>query len=109
MSKLSKLLGKPMDFDIGGETFTIKPLTVKNLDLLMDLDNEAKKSNAMKQIVEITLRASVPDATDEEINGVAMGHFEELTKAILKVNGLDENAKGKDRPAVQKTAFGPTA
>jgi len=109
MSKLSKLLGKPIECEIGGETFELKPLTVKDLDLLMDLENENKRAGALKQIITKTLKNSISDATDEEIDGVAVEHFDELTKAILKVNKLDENPKGKNGPTISETIGQPTA
>ena len=94
MSKISKLLGKPKDIELEGETYTFKPLTVDNIDLIMDLENESKRAEAMKKIVKITLKDAVPDASEEEINGVAISHFQKLTEAIMDVNGLN-NAKPK--------------
>lgn len=88
MSKLSKLLGKEKEVVIGGETFSFKPLTVDHLDLVMDLEVEGKRAGAMKKIVELSLRGAVPDATDEEIKGVAMEHFKGLSDAIMEVNNL---------------------
>jgi hypothetical protein len=42
MSKLTKLLGKPKDIELEGDTYTFKPLTVDNIDLIMDLESESK-------------------------------------------------------------------
>lgn len=93
MSKLSKLLGNPVDVEIGGEIFTLKPLTVKNMDLIMALEDERRKAGALKEIIRLTLKEAVPDASDEELEGVSFTHFKALTDAILVVNGLDESKK----------------
>jgi len=97
MSKLTKLLGKPKDIELEGDTYTFKPLTVDNIDLIMDLESESKRAEAMKKIIKITLKDAVPDATDEEVNNVAIQHFQKLTEAIMNVNGLDNNAKSQQK------------
>ena len=96
MSRLTKLLAKPKKIELLGEEFDFKPLTVKNIDLIMDLEHENKRANAMKEIIRITLKEAVPDSTDEEINGIAIQHFQKLTSVIMDVNGLNE-APQKDR------------
>ena len=88
MSKLSKLMGKSKKVVIGGEELELKPLTVDNLDLMMDLENESKRANAMKEIIKVTLKGAVPDATPEEINSVGIEYFKDLSDAIMDVNGL---------------------
>ena len=88
MSKLSKLMGKSKEVIISGETFMFKPLTVDNLDLMMNLENENKRANAMKEIISLTLKEAVPDATPEEIKGIGIKHFKALSDAIMDVNGL---------------------
>ena len=93
MSRLSKLMGKPKEFEIGGEIFTFQPLTVEDLDLIMDLESENKRAIAMKKIIRKTLKKAVSDATDEEIEKVAMEHFDALTKAIMDVNNLSGERK----------------
>lgn len=105
MSRLSKLLGKPKEIEINGEVFTFKPLTVKDIDLMMDLESEAKRANAMQKIITKTLKEACPEATEEEIAGVAVTHLEALTNAIMEVNGLikDGNPQGKDGQTVSET------
>ena len=93
MSKLQALLAKPKEITLAGEQIMVKPLTVDNIDLVMDLENESKRANALKKIIKITLKEAFTDATEEELNGVSIQHFQDITKAIMEVNGLgqDEN------------------
>jgi len=88
MSKLSKLLAQPKEISIGGEVMLIKPLSVKNIDLILDLDKENKRANALSKIIKITLKGAYPDATEEEVDGVSLKYFKEITEAIMEVNGL---------------------
>jgi len=92
MSKLSNLVGKPKTFTIGRQEIEIKPRTLKDIDLLMDLTKEEKRAEALKKLISITLKESITDATDEEINQVGIQYFKELSEAIVDVNGL--NASG---------------
>lgn len=98
MSRLSNLMGKPMEVSIGGEDLTIKPLTVKDLPLLMSLTDQDsdKRTKAMVDLIVKTLRESVPDATEEEITSIGVSYFKELSEAIMKVNGM-ENVEGKSK------------
>lgn len=90
MSKLSKLLGKPQTFQIGEIELEIKPRTLGDIDLFMDMANEEKRSKAMSELIKRTLKDAQSDATDDEINNVAFQYFKELSEAILQVNGLSE-------------------
>jgi len=91
MSKLSKLLGKSKTYTIGEVELEIKPRTLSDIDLIMDMDNDEKRGQAMKELVKRTLKDAVPDATDDEIDKVAFEHFKVLSEAIVEVNNL--NAK----------------
>jgi len=107
MSRLSKLVGKPTEVNIGGETLLIKPLTVKDMPFLMSMNdkNPDKQAEAIAYVITTTLRNSVPDASDEEINSVAVSYIQELTEAILKVNGLDKHVVKKQgaEPSVKQS------
>ena len=91
MSKLSKLLGKSKTYTIGEIELEIKPRTLSDIDLIMDMDNDEKRGQALKELVKRTLKDAVPDATDDEIDRVAFEHFKVLSEAIVEVNNL--NAK----------------
>ena len=90
MSKLSALLAKPKEVEIAGEKVLIKPLTVDNIDLVMDLENESKRANSLKKIIKITLKEAFPDASEEELNGISINHFKDLIEVIMEVNGLGD-------------------
>jgi len=91
MSKLSKLLGKSKTYTIGEIELEIKPRTLSDIDLIMDMGIEEKKAQSMKELITRTLRDAVPDATDDEIEKIAFEHFKVLSEAIVEVNNL--NAK----------------
>ena len=55
---------------------------------IVSLADESKRGEALKELVIRTLKDSVPDATDEEINKIALQYFQQLTEAIMEVNGL---------------------
>jgi hypothetical protein len=88
MSKLDSLLGKSKTYKIGEIELELKPRTLEDIDLVIDLGEPDKRAKAMKELIRRTLKEAVSDATEEEINGVAMKHFEGLSNAILDVNGL---------------------
>ena len=87
------LIGKSQTFKIGDIELEFKPLRFENMDLLSELDNPEKRISAMKEIIKITLKEAVPDATDEEIDKLGMSSLLEITQAIQKVNGLNETPK----------------
>jgi len=93
MSKLSTLVGKSKTCKIGEIDLELKPLKFENMDLLAELENPEKRVNAMKEIIKITLKEAVPDATDEEIEKIGISHLIEITKAIQEVNGLKDETK----------------
>lgn len=88
MSKLSNLIGKSQTFTIGGIEIEIKPRTLKDMDLIVDLADESKKAKALQRLISDTLKESIPDATDEEISKIGIEHFKALSEAIVEVNGL---------------------
>ena len=99
MSKLDKLLGKNKEVNIGGVDLIIKPLPIDHLELFLDLEIDSKRAGALKELITLTLKNSVPDATDAEIKGVAIEHFKKLVEVILDVNGLKNDDKGTVKSA----------
>jgi hypothetical protein len=89
MSKLDKFLAKAKTYTIGGEELELKPLTVKDIDLLMKLEKEAERGDALKEIIKKTLM-NVEGATEEKIDEMSLEHFTELVNAIMDVNGLEK-------------------
>lgn len=95
MSRLSKLLGKPIELEMDGEKFDIFPLNGEDLDLIMGLNsqNEQVKTSSLRKLLIKTVKRSVPDATDEEILALP---FEKITKIIevaMEANGLKDSMK----------------
>ena len=95
MSKLSSLIGKSKTFKIGDIDMEFKPMKFENMDLLAELENPEKRLKAMKQIISLTIKEAVPDATDEEIEKISISHLLEITEAIQEINGLNETKKNK--------------
>jgi len=93
MSKLSKYLGKSKVIKLGEDELEIKPLTVNELPLIIQISEEKTRPEAMKKLVQITLKKAVPDATQEEINGFGIEYFNELVEAILEVNNMKVSDK----------------
>jgi len=96
MSKLSSLIGKSQTFKIGDIDLEFKPLKFENMDLLAKLDNPNERVSAMKELIRITLKEAVPDATNEEIEKLGISYLLEITQAIQEVNGLQNVQSKKD-------------
>jgi hypothetical protein len=93
MSKLQKFLGKPITIQIEGEDIEIKPLTVKDLDIVVNLQNKEKQAECMQKMILRTLKRSFPDEKMEDLEQFALEHFQVLVDAILEVNGLEDTKK----------------
>ena len=96
MSKLNKLVGKGKEIELGKEEkikIEIKPLTVSSLPLFMQMD---KDPGVIKDIIAITLKNSVPDATDEEIDKISIEYAVSIMEAIMEVNQLEASEGNKD-------------
>ena len=90
MSKIKSLLGKPKVYEIGGIELEFEPRTLEDIDLIMDMEDKAKRGEAIKQLISRTIKDADPEATDKEISSISFSHFQELTKAVMDVNGLSE-------------------
>jgi len=88
MSKLNSLIGKPKTFKIGGIELELKPRTIKDIDVINRFAEPETRGQAMRELIVSTLKEAVPDATDEEIDSISFKYFQELTEAILEVNGF---------------------
>jgi len=96
MSNLSNLVGKSKKFTIGGIEINLKPRTLKDIDLIVELaEGGQKKAEALKKLIAVSLKESIPDATDDEINQIGIQYFKEISEAIVEVNGLNPNANNK--------------
>jgi len=86
--EISRLFGKPKTYKIGGEDFTFKPLELDNIDILIGMEDQTKKAEAIKTLIITTFKKSYPDVKEEDIKKISLEYFEELTKAILDVHNL---------------------
>jgi hypothetical protein len=93
MSRLERFLGKPKEIDLGGEKLMIHPLTMDDMKLIVKLQNPETQAEGMKELISLTLKKAVPDATDEEINKFSFEYFTDLMEAINEVNHLGEIKK----------------
>lgn len=91
MSKLSKFLAKPKVCKIGDEELEIHPLTFGDIDIILKLEDESKKGEALLDLVTKTLKKSIPDCTDDEIKGMSIEYLEEVLNAVMSVNKLDDS------------------
>lgn len=93
MGKLERFLGKPKKVMIGGEELELKPLTVRDLDVVMKLGDEKTRAEVMPELIRRTLKRSFVDATDEEIDNMGLEYFNDLVNGILEVNNLQGDKK----------------
>ena len=90
MSKLSKFLGTPQEFEIQGEKTLIHPLKVKDLELFEGKEN-ASGEEKTKLAGEI-MRKSLQDdtITNKEVEEMSADAFSQIMDAISKLNGLTD-------------------
>ena len=88
MGKFDKMKAKPKKVEIGGEEFVLKPLTLKHLDAFMKTANEEERTQAVKEIISLTMKESYPEE-EFNVDEISVEFLEELTKAIFKVNNID--------------------
>ena len=97
MSKLERFLGKPKKVKIAGEEIELKPLTVKNLDIITKLGDKETRGEGMKELIITTLKKSFPDEKIEDIEEFSLEYFEDLVNGILEVNNLQMDEKTKKK------------
>lgn len=92
MGRFDRLKAKTKKVEIGGEEFVLKPLKFKHLDAFMKTADESKRTEAIKEIITLTMKESYPDE-EFDIDEISMEFLEELTKAIFSVNGINIGEK----------------
>ena len=95
MSRLERFTAKPEKIEIEGDEYDIYPLTMQDIDLFMKLDEDSTRAKALSDIIRKTLKKSVPDSTNEEIDNLSFKYFESLSTAIIKVNTLENSDSRK--------------
>jgi len=89
MSNLGNLPKKTKKLMIGNIEVEIKPRTMKDLDMIINLQKEETQSTAIWELIKRTLQEALPDATDEEIQGIPFEYFKSISEAVMEVNGLN--------------------
>ena len=91
MSELSRLIGKGKKVKLGEIEIEVKPLTVSSMPLLMQMGakDKGEQAEAIKEIIARTLKDSLPDATDEEINNIPLEYITKFMEVIMEVNKLE--------------------
>lgn len=100
MSKIERFLGKPITKTIDGIELEFKPLTMKDIPLMMGATTPEKQAELSQKLMEKYLLQIFPDSTKEQRDDFSMKHLESFMNAIMEVNGMDKNA-------VQTKAFVP--
>ena len=103
MGSLNNFLGKPKEIEIDGNKIIIHPLKVKSMALF------SKKEMTPEETAEISqkiLKLSIPDATDEEIDGLPMEVFVKLMEEINKLNGFTDERVDKVKHLIKQKQTG---
>jgi len=87
MGRFDKMKATAKEVEIGGEKFTLKPLTMKHLDIFMKTAKDEDRTQAVKDIINITMQESYPDE-EFNVDEISVEFLEELTKAIFSVNNI---------------------
>lgn len=97
MSELSKLVGKGKKVQIGELEIEVRPLTVSSMPLLMELGVEdlERQGKAIKELITLTLKDAIPDATEDEIEKVPLEYMTSIMEAIMDVNKLEIDSQQK--------------
>lgn len=96
MSRLTKFLSQPKEFEIEGEKWIVSPLTGKHLHLMMkDTNDPIEQEKIAHEIVFNGLNPSEPDITIEEVANLPIGILNKLLLAVTEVSGLSEDERIK--------------
>jgi len=87
MGVLSKFLGSPKEIEVDGEKLTIHPLKVKDIEMF---SNQNPTEAEVKEMGKKLIKLSIPDATDEEVDGLSMSAFVKIMDEINKLNGFKD-------------------
>ena len=96
MSRLEKFLAKPKEIDLDGEKILIKPLTLKDMPLILKLGKDETTAEAVTELVQRTLKDCFPDATQQELDSVSIEYFQKIIDAIMDVNNLKSGLSAED-------------
>lgn len=87
---INKLLAKPKTVELAGEKVDIYPLTVGDIDILMDLEKDEKRVQATFRLIEATLKKIDPNVTIDMVKSISLEYLDQLMTAIAEVNNLGD-------------------
>lgn len=88
MSVLKNLAGKGTRVKIKEWEFDLKPLGLDEMAEFADLQNKDQKK-AMSYVVKASLKKSIPDCTDEEIEALSPESLGIIIQEVIKINGFE--------------------
>lgn len=86
VGEYDRFFGNPVDVEVNGVKFKMKPLTVADLGLMGKLEKEETRQVAIKEVLQKTL---IPKIETEVIDKISLQFFPEILKKIMEVNGLN--------------------
>lgn len=92
MSRIDRFFAKPVECDILGEKYMLKPFSVKDLPLLSKLDdkeNLMENTGALLDCVYLLAKQIDPECTREQMDELSLESVEAFSNAIAKVNDID--------------------
>lgn len=99
MGRLNRLMGKPKDFVIKGETITVHPLKARNFDIIVDMQKAkglGEQMPVIKKLVLVTLQRNDPAITMDDVEeDLDMPALLDMMNAIIEVNGLGDKIDKK--------------
>lgn len=104
-NRIEKFLAKPKSITIAGEQILLHPLTMENIGLFVNLNDDTKKIEAFRKILYLTLKKTFPEMTEEQFNNISFEYFMDLIDGVLEVNNLKEDerlTKIKEQIATKK-------
>ncbi len=99
MGSLSNFIGQPKEIDLDGTKIMLHPLKVKDMSLFIK-ENTTKEE--MEKMSTQILKLSIPDASDEEIDGLPIDKFMILMEEINKLNGFTDERLDRFKESIKR-------
>jgi len=103
MGSLSNFLGKPKEIELDGIKIMLHPLKVKDMSLFQ---SEGKSAEEIAKISTDILKLSIPDTTDEEIDGLSLEKFIIIMEEINKLNGFTDKRLDAIKESIKQKKSG---
>lgn len=102
MSKLSDLRGQGREIEIFGTKIQLQQLNVDELAEFAQMQENKDIKKAITFLIRTTLKKSIPDATDEEINNISPQAVGKLIPELLDLNKIAEDDIKKARGVAEQ-------